>query len=158
MLSVGLILLLDGYDNRNIYKVFVCEPWIMKRRIRYHYHVYGLIQGDGEESEKYVAEGPSSIVDVPIVLSIRMDTNLDVLLESLAGEVHENHLEYIDDQMRTGFPFDDIVGYIGFSFEPPCDNVIHRDKIYRTQRLSENEQKSFLEHMRKEIERSRPQT
>ncbi len=113
----------------------------MDKKISYNYHVFAIVQDDGRE-KKYVAEGPSSIVDLPVVLQ---------RLENLANEIYCDHLEYLGNELDKRFLFDGKINYIGFSFASTCDNVIHRDEIYRTQRLSKNEQRFFLQHMKHAI-------
>jgi len=115
----------------------------MTERIDYNYHVFGLAQGDREGIEKYVADGPSNIVNVPIILHG---------LDNLAGEICEAHMDYLEDQVDKKFLSNDRLQYIGISFEPKCNNVIHDGQIYRTQRLSENEQQSLLEHLSKHFD------
>lgn len=120
----------------------------MKEGINYNYHIFGLIRGNRKQIEKYVADGPSNDGDEPHVMS---------RLSHLAGEICTNYMNYLVDKVDSDL-LDDRLRYIGFSFETHCDNVIYDGDIFRTQRLSENEQKSFLRHVRKELERSQLQT
>lgn len=115
----------------------------MKNRINYNYHVFGLVQGDREKIDKYIADGPSNVVNVPIILSG---------ISSLAGEICEAHMDYLEDQIDKNFLSDDRLQYIGISFKPTCENVIHNGQIYSTQRLPENEQQSLLEHLSKHFD------
>jgi len=120
----------------------------MRERIDCNYHVFGIIHGNRKKIEKYVADGPSNEGNEPSVMS---------KLSFLAGEICSIHMNYLVDKVDSDL-LSDRLRYIGFSFEPPCDNIIWQDNIYRTQRLSENNQKSFLRHMKKEIGHSSFQT
>lgn len=115
----------------------------MTESIDYNYHIFGLTQGDREGIEKYIADGPSNIVNVPIILHE---------LNNLAGEICEAHIDYLENQVDKKFSSDNRLQYIGVSFEPKCDNVIHNGQIYRTQRLSKDEQQSLLEHLSKHFD------
>ena len=116
----------------------------MAERINYNYHIFGLIRGNRKNIEKYVADGPSNELDEPTVMS---------KISHLATEVCTNHTEYLRDHVDHDL-LSNRIRYIGFSFEPPCDNIIYEGNIYRTQRLPENEQRSFMGHIKKCINHS----
>ena len=110
----------------------------MPNRIKYNYHVFGLTSGNKRKNEHYIMEGPSSNMSEPFVIH---------RLRHVASEICATQVKYLNDQVEEDF-LSEHLRYLGISFEPTCDNVIYDKKIYRTQRLSDNEQKSLLRHLR----------
>lgn len=119
--------------------------------VMFNYHIYGLVQNGQKEIERYVADGPSNIADGPHVLKRRGKISAtENLLLSLASGVHPDHLDYLE---RRGFA-DGVVNHIGFSFTPPCDNVVSFGQIYHTKQLSGDEQYLFLKYVQEEVKKN----
>ncbi len=128
-----------GMTKRKPYKV---APPLFGMGIasEYQYHVFALVRGNRKRAAWYIAQGAD--------LGVVHDAPTITCLASDISDCHARMLEGEGD--RAGVLRD--YGYLGFSFDPPCERAIYRGRIYCTQRFSGNQQRYFLNKLRKKID------
>ena len=107
-----------------------------QEHLEYLYHIYGMAREDSDVVGYYAID--NSRTYSPWELGPLQQSELG----DLAKGVFCHHLDYL-----RGLGIDEICKenmFLSFSFTSPCDAVMSEGVVYRTQRLSGDDQKRFF--------------
>ncbi len=124
-------------------------------RIEHTYRVFAL-EKDGRKTT-YVSEGPGSLEATNLPDMGEWD------MRTLAREVFGSHEDYISKYVtrchvympdEEGIHEEYFARYIAINFNPPGEAALYGRNIYRTRRLTKQEQEEFLVHLERESRES----